>query len=225
MLGVKSFLSQVRRPHGLLGWFVAPAIPMAHRQFYPKVARVLDLQPGDDLLDVACGSGDFLAEQAAHVGHVVGLDISDIEVRLARRRLRKRIAAGTAEVVLGDAADLPFDDDRFTAVSCTGSFVTFPDPSRALTEMHRVLAPGGRAVVSFEMHADDGKDHSRQEAGWGMHFWTGHEAREAFEAAGFDPVEITHDGGVMLVRGAASGSMNAGPTGVGLPSTAREARR
>ena len=222
MLGAKTFMSQFGRPHGVLGWLLAPMIPMAHRQFYPKVARVLDLQTEDDLLDVACGSGDFLAEQAAHVRHVVGLDISGIEVRLARRRLRRRIAADTAEVVRGNAEDLPFDDGRFTALSCIGSFVAFPDPKAALAEMRRVLSPVGRAVVSFEMHAEDGKDHARQEAAWGMHFWTADEARTAFESAGFDRVEVTHDGELMLVRGVASRSVDDGPTGVGSTSASRD---
>ena len=75
------------------------------------------------------------------------MDLSDIEVRLARRRLRDRVTAGAAQLIQVGAADLPLPEDAFTAVNCVGAFLAFDDPAQALAEVHRVLAPGGRAVV------------------------------------------------------------------------------
>jgi ubiquinone/menaquinone biosynthesis C-methylase UbiE len=193
-------LGQFGRPHGPLGWLAARLIPMGHRQYYGKAAAVLGLQPDDVLLDVACGSGEFLDEQAAQVAHVTGLDLSDIEVRLARRKLRDRIAAGTATVVHGDAAALPLPDDQFTAVNCVGSFLAFDNPGRALAEMHRVLRPGGRAVICLEQHGADGKDHTDQERLWGFPFYTEQQIRDLFTEAGFAGVDITYDGDAMVVR-------------------------
>lgn len=79
------------------------------------------------------------------------MDISDIEVRLAHRRQRDRIAAGTAQIIHADAADLPLPTEASTAINCIGAFPAFDDPVSALTDMHRALAPGGRAVVCLEM--------------------------------------------------------------------------
>jgi ubiquinone/menaquinone biosynthesis C-methylase UbiE len=198
---LRPVMGQFARPHGPLGWLAALLIPLGHRPFYSKTAALLQLQPDDVLLDVACGAGEFLAEQAADVGSVTGVDVSDIEVRLARRRLRDRIEAGTAQVVHGDAADVPLPDNAFTAVNCVGAFLAFEDPARALTEMHRVLAPGGRTVVCLEMHGEDGKDHVRDEQLWQTPYYTEQQIHDLFTDAGFDQVDITYDGEAMIAKG------------------------
>lgn len=208
MIGEKQILTLMRplmgqfaRPHGPLGWLAALLIPLGHRPFYAKTAAVLELKPDDVLLDIACGAGEFLAEQAADVDSVTGVDVSDIEVRLARRRLRDRIAAGTAQVIHGDAADLPLPDNAFTAVNCVGAFLAFEDPARALKEMHRVLAPGGRAVVCLEMHGEDGKDHTRDEQLWQTPYYSEQQIHDLFTDAGFDQLDLTYDGEAMIAKG------------------------
>ena len=206
MTVMRPVMGQFARPHGPLGWLAALLIPLGHRPFYARTAAVLQLQPDDVLLDIACGAGEFLAEQAAHVERVTGVDISDIEVRLARRRLRDRIAAGTAQVIHVDAADLPLPDRAFTAINCVGAFLAFNDPAPALAEMHRVLAPGGRAVVCLEMHGEDGKDHTHDEQLWQTPYYTEQQINDLFTHTGFDHVDITYDGEAMLVKGTKAGA-------------------
>jgi SAM-dependent methyltransferase len=165
-------------------------MPVFHGPIYPLMARALDLQPDDDLLEVACGSGVFLATQASHVRHVAGLDLSDIQVSLARRRLDDRIAAGTAEIVKGDAATLPWEDGRFSVVTCMGSVEAFPDPAAALAEMHRVLRPGGRIVVSLGAKVADGTEtHRVMDAVW---VWNEDDARRLVEEAGFAEASVSY---------------------------------
>jgi SAM-dependent methyltransferase len=160
---------------------------------YRRMAARLDLRPGDELLDVACGEGAFLAEHASNVRHVAGLDLSEVKVGLAQRRLADRIAAGTAEVVKGDAGALPWEDGRFTAVSCIDAFPFFPDPERALAEMCRVLRPGGRAVIDMNPTVPEGTESHRMK-GPGGEFWAWNDAdvQRMLRAAGFDDVTITH---------------------------------
>ena len=178
-------------PSGPLGWISSNwTMPVFHGPIYPVMARELDLKPDDDLLEVACGSGVFLTQQAAHVGHVAGLDLSDIQVGLARRRLVDRIAAGTADVVTGDAAALPWEDGRFSVVTCMGSVETFPDPAAALAEMHRVLRPGGRIVVSLGARVADGTEtHRVMDAVW---VWNEGDARRLVEQAGFAEASVSY---------------------------------
>jgi SAM-dependent methyltransferase len=163
------------------------------RPLHAAVAGLVDLQPDDDLLDVACGAGYFLTESASHVGHVAGVDLSEPRVELARRRLADRIAAGTAEVRQGDAGALPWEDARFSAVTCTDAFPFFPDPDRALAEMRRVLRPGGRAVVDMNPRVPEGTE-SHLGRGPAGRFWVWNDAdvQRMLEAAGFDDVTITH---------------------------------
>lgn len=116
-----------------------------NRPLYALMADALDIRPEDNLLDVASGSGVFLADYASAAGQVAGIDLCEPKVELARERLHDRIAAGTAEVVAGDARSLPWEDDVFSAVTSMDAwgFVLLPDPAPVLSEMHRVLRSGG----------------------------------------------------------------------------------
>ena len=122
-----------------------------NRPSYRLMAAALDLRPEDDLLDVACGWGEFLAVHASQARHVAGIDVSGEKATLARQRLADRIASGTAEVVQGDAAALPWKEGTFSAVTCMDAFAFFPAPERVLAEVLRVLRPGGRMLMQIGM--------------------------------------------------------------------------
>jgi ubiquinone/menaquinone biosynthesis C-methylase UbiE len=177
-----------------------------HRSIYKNVAKVLNLQPDDDLVEVACGSGCFLNKYASHVRSVAGLDLSELMLRLAIKKNKDRVAAGTAEFVHGEASKLPWEDNRFSVAITMGSFIAFPKPLESLKEMYRVLHPGGRAIVSIEWHAEDGFDHTKKVKQWGMGLWTEDEVRAMMKEAGFSEVSITYAKGLkmpkmMLARG------------------------
>jgi SAM-dependent methyltransferase len=127
-----------------------------NRPSYRLMAAAVDLTPEDDLLDVACGSGEFLAVHAAQARRVAGIDLSEAKVALARERLAGRIGSGTAEVVRGDAAALPWAEGAFSAVTCNDAFPFFPVPERVLAEIRRVLRPGGRMVMQIGMRWPNG---------------------------------------------------------------------
>ena len=178
-------------PSGPLGWVSSHwTMPRLHGPIYPVMAEALDPRPEDDLLEVACGSGMFLARHAAQAGFVAGLDLSDVQVDLAGQRLAERIAAGTAEVVKGDADDLPWEGERFSAVTCMGSMEVFPDPPRVLAEMHRVLRPGGRAVLAMGWRVPEETETKRvMDSMW---VWTEADARRLVEDAGFVDISVSY---------------------------------
>ena len=99
------------------------------------------------VLDLCCGSGDlcFLAEKRAAGSSVVGVDFTVPMLAVAQRR--KREGRSRSEFVQGDALALPFPDASFDAVTISYGLRNIADLPRALAEMRRVLAPGGRAVV------------------------------------------------------------------------------
>ena len=191
-------------PHGRIGRVLARTIPNFHRPIYPQVASALQLRPDDDLLEVACGSGEFLEMHASRVGHVTGIDLSDVHVELARERLDDRIATGTAEIVRADAAALPFPGERFSAVTCMGSLEFFDAPQSAIREMCRVLRPGGRLVLTVGWREDDQKVSGSTDA-FGLWTWHESDVRRMLEDAGFTDVTISYGpwGGqeARLVRG------------------------
>ena len=101
---------------------------------------------GGSVLEVAPGPG-YLAIELAKLGpyRVVGLDISRSFVRMATENATR--AGVTATFQHGDAAAMPFDGDSFDFIVCRAAFKNFAEPVRALAEMHRVLRPGGKALI------------------------------------------------------------------------------
>ncbi len=107
--------------------------------------EMLSISPGDRVLDVACGPGNFTRDfaRAAGDGLVIGVDASPTMLGVA---VRDTDAANVA-YVRGDACDLPFRDGCFDAVCCFAALYLIEEPMRALEEIVRVLAPGGRVAL------------------------------------------------------------------------------
>jgi ubiquinone/menaquinone biosynthesis C-methylase UbiE len=107
------------------------------------VARVL---PGSRVLEIAPGPG-YLAIELARIGsyRIAGLDVSQTFVRIARENALR--AGVEVDFRHGDAAALPFASEAIDFIVCRAAFKNFGDPSGALREMHRVLRPGGRALI------------------------------------------------------------------------------
>ena len=178
-------------PSGPLGWVSSHwTMPRLHSQLYRVMERELALQPDDELLEVACGSAFFLVKYAGHVGRVAGLDLSDVQIDLARQRLADRISAGTAEIVQGDASMLPWPDATFSVVTVMGSFECFPAPEKVLAELYRVLRPGGRAVMNIgEWVAPGTQTHRMLDVLW---VWSEDDVRHMVEQAGFTDVDMSY---------------------------------
>jgi ubiquinone/menaquinone biosynthesis C-methylase UbiE len=106
-----------------------------------------DLPAGAEILEVAPGPG-YLAVELARSGRyrVTGLDISRTFVQLAGEHARR--SGVTVEFRHGDVGAMPFGDASFDLVVCQAAFKNFLHPVRALDEMHRVLRPGGTAVIN-----------------------------------------------------------------------------
>lgn len=120
-------------------------------EFRRQAARLTEGLAGGDVLEVAPGPG-FLAVELARIGRfrVTALDMSHTMVELARERARQ---AGVAiDVRQGDAAHMPLPDGAFDRIVCQAAFKNFGEPLRALDEMHRVLRPGGLAVIQDMNH-------------------------------------------------------------------------
>jgi ubiquinone/menaquinone biosynthesis C-methylase UbiE len=115
-----------------------------------RIARLLlGLTPGDGVLDVACGPGNFTRDFARVVGSeglAVGIDASTTMLARAVRDTPAREFPAAA-YVRGNAVELPFRDASFDAVCCFAALHFFDDPFGALDHMARVLTPGGRIAI------------------------------------------------------------------------------
>jgi ubiquinone/menaquinone biosynthesis C-methylase UbiE len=113
-----------------------------------KTVRRLNLEPGQRVLEVSVGTGTNLPLIAEHLGpdgRIVGLDISPAMLARCRHKLRRQRVE--ADLVLGEAAHLPFADDAFDAVFHHGGIAEFGDTRLAIEEMFRVARPGAGIVI------------------------------------------------------------------------------
>lgn len=113
-------------------------------------ARLIDslvLQPGQTVLDVACGLGVSTVALAKQAGvAATGIDLSETNVQ--RATARADVSGLSIDFVTGDAVKLPFADDSFDAVVCECALSTFEDKSAVLAEFARVTRRGGRLGLS-----------------------------------------------------------------------------
>ncbi len=110
-----------------------------------KVADELELRPGEAVLDIACGHGNFTAAIAerVHPGLVIGLDISRAMLDEAVKRIGRQDLDNVL-LLRADVLNLPFRDSSIPKVNCSGGFHQFPELGNAIAGIHRVLQPGGR---------------------------------------------------------------------------------
>jgi ubiquinone/menaquinone biosynthesis C-methylase UbiE len=128
--------------------YEARLVPALMAAWAPRVLAAAGVQPGDRVLDVACGTGivaRIAADRVDATGRVVGLDLNPGMLAVARR-LRPDL-----DWHQGDATCLPFLDASFDRVLCQFALMFFPDRLAALREMRRVLAPaGGVALATWD---------------------------------------------------------------------------
>ncbi|MFI7126379.1 class I SAM-dependent methyltransferase [Nonomuraea sp. NPDC050153] len=126
-------------------------------RYSEQVERVRELAgPGSEVLEVAPGPGNLSIALAGTGDYTVtGLDISRTFVEIARAKAAE--AGVQVDFRRGNASAMPFGDESFDFVVCCAAFKNFSDPVGALHEMHRVLRPGGHALI-----VDLRRDVSRQ---------------------------------------------------------------
>jgi ubiquinone/menaquinone biosynthesis C-methylase UbiE len=100
---------------------------------------------GSDILEVGCGLGNDLSRFAVAGARVTGIDISSRAIELSRANFEQRSLSGTFTQMNGE--DLQFEDDSFDFCYCHTVLQFTPDPGAMVAEIHRVLKPGGQAII------------------------------------------------------------------------------
>jgi ubiquinone/menaquinone biosynthesis C-methylase UbiE len=130
-----------------------------HLNITEQTLRVMDLRPGERVLDLGCGAGWATRILARMVGdgpqghgQVVGIDISDEMIRRARGASKD---FENTMFIWGSAEKIPWEENYFDKVLSVESFYYYPDQDRALHEIFRVLAPRGRVFILINLYKDN----------------------------------------------------------------------
>jgi len=117
---------------------------------HEALLKIANVKSGENIIDIAAGTGlisFLLANIIGESGKVIATDISDEMVTIGNETI-KSIEAKNIRFERMDAEDINYNDNIFDVATCALGLMYFPDPDASLTEIYRVLKPGGRAVVA-----------------------------------------------------------------------------
>jgi len=159
-----------------------------------------ELRPGDRVLDIGSGAGDFAAEIARAGGRVIGVEVAEAAIARARSRYHE-LEFRLAPI----EGPLPFEDGAFDLVWASEVIEHVADTARWLSEVRRVLAPGGRLALTTPSHgrmrlALGGIERFSEPLGDHLHLYTRRSLREVLEELGFEAVRVRAVGGPPLFK-------------------------
>jgi len=142
---------QYRCPTGLVGRAVGAKMARQHAPDTAWTISLLEIKPADRVLEIGFGAGRAIELISAQTpqGHIAGIDLSPAMVRVSRQRNAQAIAAGRVELHQGTVEHMPFKDQQFNKLLSIHSLYFWSDAQRAVAEIARVLAPGGRLALTF----------------------------------------------------------------------------
>ena len=130
-----------------------------HLDITEKTIRLMELHPGERVLDLGCGAGwatrilaRLVAEGPEGFGQVIGLDISDEMIRRARAASKE---FDNVMFVWGSAEQVPWEENFFDKILSVESFYYYANQGRALGELFRVLAPKGQLFILINLYKDN----------------------------------------------------------------------
>lgn len=144
--GIRTLFNNIAPDYDKLNHILSLNIDKGWRK--KAVRRLADVKTPLKVLDVACGTGDFTIEIARNVADgskVTGIDISEGMLAVGREKVKK--AGLDIDMLVGDCEALPYEDNTFDRISVGFGVRNFEHLELGLSEMHRVLVPGGKLVI------------------------------------------------------------------------------
>ncbi|MFV9510691.1 demethylmenaquinone methyltransferase [Tepidibacillus sp. LV47] len=123
-----------------------------HKAWRKFAMKKMNVKVGENAIDVACGTADWTIAlaKASKTGKIIGLDFSEKMLEVGRKKIHKLQLDKQIELIQGNAMKLPFEDNRFDHATIGFALRNVPDIEVVLSEMKRVVKPGGK-VVSLEL--------------------------------------------------------------------------
>jgi ubiquinone/menaquinone biosynthesis C-methylase UbiE len=188
-------------------WRLSPVIAalaqISFEQEYQLIKTAANLENASKVLDLACGPGLYARRLARDLGAglVFGLDVSLPMLRRASE-LTQIESLKNLILIHANALELPFEADEFDVINCGGALHLFPDPQHVLSEVHRVLKPGGRFTLAALRHgANPLGEHfsAARRLFYGINSFTQHDLDARLRQAGFSESDCLHAAGFWMI--------------------------
>ena len=197
VIGVTFYLvRQCRKPHSWAGRFFLWEMGQRHTDLTDWGLSHVVMKSNFRMLDIGCGGGKTVAKLAevATTGSVSGLDYSSASVAASLRTNRDAVAAGRVAIHHGSVSTLPFADRYFDLVTAVETHYYWPNLSKDLREIRRVLKQGGKVVIIAEAYKRSRFDPTHLAMKMlSASYLTEGEHGEALASAGYDDIEILTD--------------------------------
>jgi demethylmenaquinone methyltransferase/2-methoxy-6-polyprenyl-1,4-benzoquinol methylase len=142
---VAQMFNNISANYDFLNHFLSLGIDHLWRK---RAVKQLQKQQPKVILDLATGTGDFaIACLKLQPEKIIGMDISAGMLEVGKKKMKKRAYDQVIDMQLGDSENLPFEDHTFDAITVGFGVRNFENLEKGLSEMHRVLKPGGQAVI------------------------------------------------------------------------------
>ncbi len=142
---VGKMFDSISRHYDFLNHFLSLGIDISWRK------KAINMLVGDNpkyILDVATGTGDFAVEaMRLNPEKIIGVDISEGMLEIGRKKVKRKGLEQKIELTYGDSENLDFNHNKFDAVIVSFGVRNFENVDRGLSEIYRVLKPGGKMVV------------------------------------------------------------------------------
>jgi ubiquinone/menaquinone biosynthesis C-methylase UbiE len=192
---------QSARPAGLIGAVIGRIMALETAKVNERAVDLLAPSRSDRVLEIGFGHGRTIERLAFAVGdgRVCGVDVSEAMLAMARNRNRRGVAEGRIDLRIADCAALPFADASFDGALSVHTLYFWSDPVSRLSEIRRVLRPGGRFVLGFLRAESDLCAGFPREV---YSFYGEREVQAMLAEAGFESAQFTRVGEASLALAA-----------------------
>lgn len=144
------------KPKGFWGKLMIRSMNKGHHELTDWALSFLEVNNGDCMLDIGCGGGRTVQKLCGMVGcgKVYGVDYSELCVKKSEKLNARDILCHKARILQASVSALPFEDNTFDKITAVETYYFWPDKPHDLGEVRRVLKPGGKLLLVFEMLYD-----------------------------------------------------------------------
>lgn len=148
----------IEKNYSKVAWFYNLWSALTESRALEKVLGLANIQNGEQILEVAVGTGKFFQDLVAlnSRGRTYGLDISQPMLSVAKKLMKRQGADASYELLHGSAYQLPYEDEKFDLLINNYMFDLLPEKDfpKILSEFSRVLKPGGRLLITYMSFGD-----------------------------------------------------------------------